>query len=186
MFASGSTAIPASTSIGAIVISDKDEGNITGRNVIVQQTNGAGIVLRLDATNTTLALGDSITVDVSGGGLSEFNGLLQIDGIANANAVVVTSGNTITPRVATVADVLLNAEAWESTLVRLNGVTITGGGTYSGVTSVTDVTGTLDMYTRPAASFSGTATPAGAVNLTAIVSQFTSYQLNIRNTTDVQ
>jgi hypothetical protein len=185
-FASGTSTVASGTSIGAIVISDKDAENITGRNVVVQQTNGKGIVLRFDNTNTTLSVGDSITVDISGGGLSEFNGLLQIDGLSNANAAVVSSNNTVAPRVATVADILLNAEDWESTLVVINGATITGSTTYSGVTSVTDATGTLDMYTRPAATFSGDTVPAAAVNITAIVSQFNNYQINIRNTSDVQ
>lgn len=186
LFTGSATNAPASTSIAGIVISDKDNENITGRNLVLQQTGGSGIIVRFDATNNTMALGDSITVDISGADISEFNGLLQVSNIPNANATVVSSGNTITPRVATISDILANAEPWESTLVVINGATISGSTTYSGGTTVTDASGNIDMYTRPGATFSTTALPTGSVNITAIVSQFTNYQLNIRNTTDVQ
>ncbi|WMX17342.1 DUF5689 domain-containing protein [Aureispira sp. CCB-E] len=186
LFTGSSTTAPATTSIAGIVISDKDNQNITGRNLVLQQTGGVGIVVRFDANNTTFALGDSITVDISGATISEFNGLLQVSNIPNGNGAVVSSGNSITPRVATVADVLANAENWESTLVVINSATISGASTYSGTTTVTDATGSIDMYTRSGATFSTNSVPAGNVNITAIVSQFTGYQINIRNATDVQ
>ncbi|MGH1336119.1 MAG: DUF5689 domain-containing protein [Aureispira sp.] len=187
LFASGTTTVPTATSVGAIVISDQAAGNITGRNLVIQQTNGSGIVLRLDANNTTLNMGDSITVDIAGATLSEFNGLLQISNVPNANAVLISSGNTMTPRVATITDILANAEPWESTLVKINGATIAGGtGTYSGGTTVTDATGSIDMFTRGGSTFAGNPLPTGTVNITAIVSEFNAYQINIRNAADVQ
>ncbi|MFK7797161.1 MAG: DUF5689 domain-containing protein [Aureispira sp.] len=187
LFAAGTTTVPTTTSIGGIVISDRAAENITGRNVVVQQTNGAGIVVRLDLNNTTLNLGDSVTIDVSSATLSEFRGLLQVSDVPNANATVVNTGNSITPRVATVSDVLTNAETWESTLVVINGATIAGGtGTYSGGTTVTDGTGSIDMFTRGGATFSGDPLPTGNVNITAIVSEYNTHQINIRNTGDVQ
>ena len=187
LFASGTTTVPAATSIGGIVISDRSTQNITGRNVVVQQTNGSGIVVRFDANNTVLNLGDSVTIDVSNATLSEFRGLLQISNVPNANATVVNTGNSITPRVATVSDILTNAETWESTLVTINAATIAGGaGTYSGGTTVTDATGSIDMFTRSGATFSGDPLPTGNVNITAIVSEYDTHQINIRNTADVQ
>lgn len=178
--------LPASRSLSGIVISDKDGGNITGRNIVVQQTGGSGIVVRLDNNNTTINLGDSITVDISGGLLSEFRGLLQVANISNANVTVVSTGNSITPRVATVQDILTNQSAWESTLVLINSATITGSTTYNGGTTVTDASGSIGMFTRTAATFSGNALPTGSVNITAIVSEFNTPQINIRNANDVQ
>ena len=186
LFTGSATTAPTNTAIAGIVISDKDSENITGKNIVIQQTGGSGIVVRFAANNTTLAMGDSVTIDISGGAISEFNGLLQIDGIANAGATVISSGNSITPRVATVQDILNNSEPWESTLVQIMGATISGSTTYSGSTTVTDNTASIDMYTRSAATFSGTAVPGGSVNITAIVSQYNSAQINIRNTSDVQ
>jgi len=71
-------------------------------------------------------------------------------------------------------------------LVTINNVTISGSGTYSGTTTLTDAVGTLPMFTRSAASFSGTAYPATVVNITGLVSDFNGRQLNIRNLSDVQ
>lgn len=186
IFAGGGTSVPASRSIGGIVISDKDAGNITGRNIVIQQTGGSGIVVRFANNNTSFSLGDSITIDISNGTLSEFNGLLQISGVSNANGTVISSNNSITPRVATVQDILNNAETWESTLVQINSATITGSSTYAGGTTVTDATGNINMFTRNSATFSGNALPTGSVNITAIVSEFNGYQVNIRNASDVQ
>lgn len=186
LYTGSSTTIPASRSLSGIVISDKDAGNITGRNIVVQQSSGSGIVVRFDNNNTTVSLGDSITVDISGGTLNEFRGLLQISGIGNSNATVVSSNNSITPRVATVQDILTNQSAWESTLVVINGATITGSTTYAGGTTVTDASGSIDMFTRTSANFSSNALPTSSVNITAIVSEFNNPQINIRNANDVQ
>lgn len=186
LFTGSATTVPAATAIGGIVISDKDNGNITARNIVIQQTSGAGIVVRFSSDNTTIAEGDSITINISGADISEYNGLLQISGVANASATIISNGNSISPRVATVQDILTNAETWESTLVKINGATISGSTTYSGSTSVADGTGSIDMYTRTGATFAGSAVASGTVNVTAIVSQFNTHQINIRNTSDVQ
>lgn len=186
LYTGASTNVPSNRMLSGIVISDKDAANITARNIVVQQSGGAGIVVRFDNNNTTINLGDSITVDISGATLSEFNGLLQVSGVDNSNATVASTNNSITPRVATVQDILNNQNAWESTLVLINGATITGAATYSGGTTVTDASGSIDMFTRSAATFSGNAVPSGSVNITAIVSEFNAPQINIRNANDVQ
>lgn len=191
LFTGSNTTVPANTAIAGIVISDKNNMNITDRNLVIQQTGGAGVVVRFDATNTNMSEGDSITINISGGTLSEYNGLLQISDVPNANASVISSGNSMTPRVATVQEILNNSEAWESTLVKVNGATISGGTTYAGSgsngnTTVTDASNNIPLYTRGAATFYSSATPTGTVSITAIVSQFTNTQLNIRNTTDIQ
>ncbi len=59
------------------------------------------------------------------------------------------------------------------------------GGTYSGNKNITDGTGTMVLFTRTAASFAGSNVPTGTVTVTAVVSQFTDAQLNIRNLSDV-
>ena len=186
LFTGSSTSAPASTAIAGIVISDKDEGNITAKNIVVQNSNGSGIVVRFSSDNTTIAMGDSVNIEISGATISEYNGLLQVDGVSNSNATVLSTGNSISPRVATAADINTNAEAWESTLVQINAATISGSTTYENTTTVTDASGSIDMYTRPGATFSGSAVPSGSVNITAIVSQYTSYQINIRTLADVQ
>lgn len=186
LYSGSNVNVPANRMMTGIVISDYQSANLTGRNLVMQHTNGSGIVVRFDA-NHTFALGDSITIDISGQEVSEFNDLLQLNNVPVANATFVSNNNTIAPRVATIAAINTNAETWESTLVQINNATITGGGTYAGTLTVSDASSTIDMYTRNSATFSGDAVPTGTVQVTAIVSQFTNYQLLLRNANnDVQ
>ncbi len=175
--------IPDGSVIEGVVISDKTTGNITSNNVVIQQ-GSFGIVVRFTSPNT-FSLGDKISINVGNQELSEFNSLLQVNNV-DITLATLTGTGTITPRVATTADINANGEAWESTLVTINNVTISGSGTYSGTTTLTDAVGTLPMFTRSAASFSGTAYPATVVNITGLVSDFNGRQLNIRNLSDVQ
>lgn len=183
IFSQGASSVPSGSSITGIVISDRSNGSITANNLVVQDTTG-GITVRFTVANT-FNLGDKITINISDQELSEYNSLLQVNNVPIGRAVLVNTGNSITPRLATIAEVNTNAEAWESTLIKIVGVTITGAGTYSGTTILSDVTGTLPMFTRSSASFSGTPYPGTAVEITGIVSDFNATQLNIRNLTDV-
>ncbi len=177
--------IPAGSDIEGIVISDKDAANITGNNIVLQDAT-AGITVRFTTPNTNFALGDKVRIDISNQELSEFNGLLEVNNVDVAMATETGTG-TITPHVATIADINANGQAWESTLVQISGVTISGaGGVYSGTTTLTDATGTLPMFTRTQASFAGTSYPTSTVTVTGIVGDFNAIQLNIRNTSDVQ
>jgi hypothetical protein len=181
-FANGTTAITGGTLRGT-VISDVSTNNVTGRNLYIQDATG-GIVLRFSA-NHSFALGAQLDVDLTGGTLSEFNGLLQVDGIALDAALVSGQPGDVTPRDATVAEVLANAQAWESTLVRIKDATLGDNTIYNGSVTVTDATGSMVMFTRSQASFANTALPSGVVTVTGIVSEFNAPQLIIRNLTDV-
>lgn len=182
-FGGGATAAPANSKIRGIITCDVGNGNITGRNAIIQDASG-GIVVRF-AANHTFALGEELEITVSGMELSEFNGLLQVNNVPNANAISFGPGTLPAPRVATIQEVAANLEAWESTLVRINNVSIPAGGTYSGAKTMQDATGSLDLFTRTAASFANSNVPTGSFSIIGIVSQFTTPQLNIRNLNDI-
>lgn len=182
LFASGSTSAPAGT-IQGVVISDYASQSVTGRNLYIQDVTG-GIVVRF-AQNHTFAIGSELKITLNGGALSEFNGLLQIDGINNAAATVVGTPGDVTPRITTVAEVLSNHGSWESTLVSIPNVTLTGNTVYDGEVTVSDGTGTIIMFTRNAAVFSQDAIPGATVTLTGIVSEFSAPQLIIRTTADI-
>jgi hypothetical protein len=108
-----------------------------------------------------------------------------VEGITLAAASVSGQPGDVTPRDATVAEVLANAQAWESTLVRIKDATLGDNTVYSGSVTVTDATGSMVMFTRSQASFANTALPSGTVTITGIVSEFNAPQLIIRNTSDV-
>lgn len=174
---------PSGRKIKGIVISDRVASNLPSRNLYIQDGT-AGIAIRF-VSNHSFNLGDEIEINISGQELSEFNKLLQVNDLPLTNATKVGTGS-ITPRVATVSEVIANFDAWESTLVKISNATITGGSTYSGNKTVNDGSGSIAMFTQSYATFSGSSVPAAPVTVTAIVSDFNAKQILIRNLNDVQ
>lgn len=184
LFEDGASSVPAAKLLKGVVISDVDNGNLTGRNMVIQDASG-GIVVRFNDIHN-FALGEEVEINVSGQELSEFSGLLQVNNVPNANAISFGPGTLPTPRIATIAELISNADEWESTLVEIQEVTISEGGTYNGNKTVVDSSGDIPMYTRADASFSGTNVPADAFTLIAIVSKFNDEpQVIIRNLNDI-
>lgn len=183
---SGSTTnAPGGKKIKGIVISDRLNANTDPKNLAIQDTT-AGIVVRFSAAHS-FNLGDEVEVDISGQEVTEYAGLLEFNNVPLANATVTGTG-TVTPRITTIAQINANFELWESTLVQVSGVTITGTApTYSGSKTITDATGNMVMYTRPAASFSGQNFPTNVVTITGVLVPFNANkQICIRSTSDVQ
>jgi DNA/RNA endonuclease YhcR with UshA esterase domain len=184
IFNGNTTSVPSGNKIRGMVISDRVGNNINSRNLYLQDGT-AGIVVRFDVAHS-FNLGDEVEISVSEVELSEFNKLLQVNNVPLTNAVLKSTGNTITPRIATIAEINTNFNAWESTLVRISNVTITGGATLSGNRTLNDGTGTIAMFTNASATFSSLPTPANSVTLTGIVSDFNAKQVLMRNATDIQ
>jgi hypothetical protein len=180
---SGSPTTISSTKIKGIVISDFNSESVTGKNLYIQDATG-GIAIRF-ADFHSFALGSELIIDLNGGLLGEFNGLLQVDGLSLGAATLVGNPGDVTPREATVQEVLTNAQTWESTLVKIKDVTLSGNSVFDGSVTVTDASGGMILFTRSASTFSQTALPTGLVTLTAIVSEFNTPQLIMRNIADV-
>lgn len=187
VFTGSTTSAPASRKIRGHVISDRVANNLNNRNVYVQEKDGsAGILVRFTATHC-FEMGDEIEVVVSSQELSEFNSLLQVNNVPLANAALVSRANTPVVRTATIAQINSNFNAWESTLVKITGVTITGStSTYSGSKNLTDASGTIVMFTQSSASFANFPIPTTPVTVTAIVSDFNGKQVILRNKNDVE
>jgi Family of unknown function (DUF5689) len=184
MFSQGVTTVPAGSVVKGIVISDYINANLNNRNMVIQDSTG-GMLIRFTGAHT-FALGDEVEVNVGNQVFTSFHGLLEVDAVSNALATKTGTG-TVTPRLATVADIAANGEAWESTLVRIDAATLSGSGsTYTGTLNLIDATGTVALFTSGGATFAGTAYPTSTVQVTAIVSEYDVRQLNIRNTSDVQ
>lgn len=183
----GTTTTASSGKIRGVVISDAANANFDPKNIVIQDSLDGGITVRFTAAHS-FNLGDIVEVDVSGQELSEYRSLLEVNNVPLGNATLIGTGGTVIPRVATIADINTNAETWESTLVQIDAVSIGGTGTtYSGTRTLTDATASINMYTRSGASFATMSTPIGTMtSIIGILSQFTTYQINIRNpTTDV-
>ena len=174
----------ADSKIKGTVISDFVNGNTKGLNVVIQDGD-RGIVVRFDS-NHSFGLGDEIEVVISGLEVSDYNGLVQVSGVPLGNATV-TGSNTISPMTVTVAEFLAQSDLLESVLLQFEDVTLVGDGgtTFNGNVSVSDASGTVGMFTRGAASFSGASLPTMATDLIAVGSQFNDPQIFIRNLDDV-
>ena len=183
--------IPTGRRITGIVISDRLGQNTVSQNIILQQGNNqSGIIVRFDAAHT-FDLGDSLDVNISGTVLDQFTGTLQVSGISTAFASKLSTGKTITPRIATIAQINGSITAWESTLLRINNHTITGGtaGNWGGNTTLNDGA-TIIHFTRTGtggATFASTPYPTSTVtSLVGIAGKFnTINQIYIRNLADV-
>lgn len=183
LYPGAATITPEGRRITGVVISDRSTSNINNQNIILQQgTNLTGIVIRFAAAHT-FNLGDSLDVNISSLELSEFNGLLQVNNVPVSNASVRATGRSITPRTATITQINTNFEAWESTLVRIQNASLTGGtgGAYSGSVTVSDGA-TITLFTSTSATFASQTYPPNAASLTGYLGQFgTTRQIAIRN-----
>ncbi len=183
LYTGTTTAAPDGRRITGVVISDRSTGNINNQNLVLQQGNGlSGILVRFDAAHG-FNLGDSLDVNISLQEISEFRGLMQVNLVPLNYATRVATGKSITPRVASIGDINTNFETWESTLVTMNNVALSGSGsTYSGAVNLTDATGTIVMFTSSAASFAGQNYPANASSVTGYITQFdATKEIAIRN-----
>jgi hypothetical protein len=182
-FEGGAVEGPSEKKIRGVVISDNASGNFDGRNMTIQDATG-GITVRFQ-DNHNFILNEEVEVIVSGQELSEFNGLLQVDFISNSLASSVATNVAVSPREATVNDIVENAELWESTLVKISNATFSGGSTFSSVNTVSDGSGSISIFTRNAANFANSAVPTEPADIVVIVSQFNDYQVLLRNISDV-
>ncbi len=183
LFGSGASSVPAAKLLRGIVISDTDNGNLTGRNVVIQDESG-GIVVRF-ADDHNFALGEEVEINISLQELSEFAGLLQVNNVPNGNASSFGPATLPTPRQTSIEELLSNLETWESTLVEISDVSFASGGTFDGSQTIDDGTETMELYTRAQATFAGATLPTGEFTLIAIVSQFNDPQVIIRNLSDI-
>lgn len=187
LFTGSQTTAPFGKKIKGTVISDRANGNLNGRNCIIQDGT-AGILVRF-TSNHVFSLGQEIEVNISGIELSEFAGVLQVNNTPNANATVTGSGS-VTPQVMTIAQINSNYDALESTLVKIDNVTISGTGTYQGNVgnnTLNDGTGSIVLYTASTASFVNNSYPTGTVSITGILTEYNgTKEVIIRNTSDVQ
>lgn len=178
---------PDSTKIIGTVISDRVESNITSKNVVLQDAS-AGIVVRFLSSNT-FDLGDLVELDISRQEISEYQGLLQLNNLDISRAKKLGT-NDMQPRRIAIADLLADFEMHESTLLLVEDATIgkAGGTNYSGTCTLTDATGSIDLFTQSYASFAGMSFPVGKVSVVGIAGQggnLQAKQLSIRKPDDV-
>jgi len=184
-FREGNAVIPANSRIEGVVISDREHGNHPGQNLYLADESGRGIALRFTAFHH-FDLGTRVRVVFSTAtSMSTFMGLLQIDNLPAGSAFDLGPGTLPPPVTLTIAEASEQMDKYQSTLVRLDNVTISGGTTFTRNLTLTDASGQMLLYTYDWASFSGEPLPSGNLSITGILSMFTNPQLLIRNTGDI-
>jgi phosphatidylserine/phosphatidylglycerophosphate/cardiolipin synthase-like enzyme len=133
--------------------------------------------------NIDARIGDSLVIT---GQLGNFNNLIQIiDEISYT--IFPESNREMEPEIITTTE--LNTGNYESQLVRINDVNISGSGTFSGGTNyiITDMAGTSEMRVDAFSNIGGMNIPNDAVNLTGVAGRFQSFmQILPRFTDDIE
>ena len=109
------------SAIEGVVISNMDLNNLTSKKGMYIQDETAGLQFYL-AANHTFAFGDKVRVDVSGVTVGQYNGAVQVSGLALDKITKISSGNTVTPKTVTIADFLANK--YEGQYVAIEGVQV--------------------------------------------------------------
>ncbi len=187
-----------SITVSGIVTSSNQFGS-SGPGSIQDLTGG--IAIYGGSFVSKFSLGDSVVVT---GTLTNYNGLAEISNGTGSSANVISSGHQIDPEVVTISQIVNQkwngVEEYESKLIRINNVSISGSGNFTGGTSgynydISDPTGTLQQGLRIDASVSsiiGTPIPSGKVDVIGILSQYktsapynSGYQLLPRSISDI-
>lgn len=185
LYACGATSVPAGREIEGVVVSDVSSGNFNNRNIVLQ-TGETGIVIRFTDPHS-FAQNETVRVTIGGEELSEFSNLLQVNEVPLGNATSTGSGE-VTPRETTLAEILANGEAWESTVVQVEDLSFDAS-TFpdGGPINLTDGSTSISAFIRGDASFGGQSTPNGPFTATFVVTQFSNdYQALIRNLGDFE
>lgn len=186
--------INGDSSLYAVVTMDEMSGNIY-RNIFVQDNSGAAN-LRFGSTSG-LYEGDSIRLYLKGAVLSWYNNLFQIDSLhADYNVVKQATERFVEPEVATISQINLDKDYFQSRLVKIEDVQIRASDTASiwapyqqyGEIYIEDTLGNNMMIrTSGYAKFAGENVPNGYGSIIAIVGLYReTVQLGIRRTSEVK
>ncbi|MDR1739143.1 MAG: DUF5689 domain-containing protein [Bacteroidales bacterium] len=193
MYSGSDVTLAGTQKIVGVVTSDIVGGNSTSlKNIIITATdNQSGMMIRLAGDNSSLNLGDKVEVKLQGT-LTKYAGQFQLS-LANANVVKVGTG-TITPRVATIADITANISSYNYCVVITEGTLSGPSATYGNASqhqtnTLTDGGNTLDVFVSRYSTFVTTTMPTATVKVTGIAQVYgtepVTNQIIIRNLNDV-
>ena len=113
--------LPSGTTVEGVVISNMSLNNLTSKKGMYIQDATAGLQFYL-AANHEFAFGDKLKVDLSGVSVGEYNGAVQISGLALDKITKLSSGNAVTAKTVTIADFLANK--YEGQYIAIEGVQV--------------------------------------------------------------
>ncbi len=144
----------------------------------VQDESGAISIYGGNFANN-VQIGDSVIITAP---LDEYKGLTQLNVTGSGASVsVISSNNNVEPEVVTINQILSQEwngfEEFESKLIRINNVTVTGTGNFDGGTSgknytITDTSGSMDLRIDESVNIAGTPIPSGKIDVIGIIGQY--------------
>ncbi len=167
-------------------------GNITDRNIVMQDETG-GIVVRFDENvGTQVNEGDILRIALNGANLGSFADVKQISEVAyngeigGERIVTKVSENATLPDPIKVSLEDIKTGDYQSVIVEIENIqflTDDVNKDVSGTRIITDCDSKLSIFTRDNASFANTKTPEGAGNIVGVASNYyDNKQLLLRNT----
>lgn len=110
-----------SGAIEGVVISNMALNNLTSKKGLYVQDETGALQFYL-AANHELAFGTKVRIDLTGTTLGDYNGAVQISGLALEKITTVSTNNTVEPKVVSIADFLANK--YEGQYVAIEGVQV--------------------------------------------------------------
>ncbi len=179
--------------VAGIVTSSNQFGNSGPASM---QDSTAGISIYSSEFANGVNIGDSVVITSS---ITQYRGLTQFSYGTGSSFTVLSSGNAVDTIIVTLNDIANQAwdgvEIYESRLVRVNGVTISGNGYFEGNKnySITDTSGSLELRVDiDVSSLVGSPIPSGEVDLIGVVGQYkysapfnSGYQILPRSIDDI-
>ena len=171
-----SGALASGTTIETVVISNRALNNLTSKKGLYVQDATGGLQFYL-AANHEFDFGDKVLIDLSGATLAEYNGAVQISGLAVEKIALVSKGNTVTPKTVTIDDFLANK--YEGQYVAIEGVqvvdadlnkTFVEGDAHTSINVQTADGKTFAIFSSKYASFGTEKVPQGSGTIKGISS----------------
>ena len=107
--------------IEGVVVSNMDLNNLTSKKGMYVQDETGALQFYL-SENHTFAFGTKVRIDLTTAKLGDYNGAIQVSGVALSKITVVSTGNAVAPKSVTIADFLANK--YEGQYIALEGVQV--------------------------------------------------------------
>ncbi len=161
--------------VAGIVTSSNQMGT-SGPGTIQDATGGVAVYGSNFAGK--VKIGDSVSVTAV---LTNYSGLAELSNLSSSSVSILSSNHSVEPEVITINDIINQQwngfESYESKLIRINNVTISSSGNFSGNKNydISDDTGTLAAGLRidiDVTSIVGNAIPSGKVDIIGVLGQY--------------